>query len=93
MINAEILTGVGVILGSIGGSYAAVKKWPILSRNMKIPDPKKDGCSDQTCHDIVVITASKVKTLEEGQEAIFKKIDDMPVKIVSILRETKGLIK
>ncbi len=96
-VDLEALKTVGYVIGAaaggMGAGIAAVKTWPIWRKNSN--DKKK--CSDPDCHDLVIITAEKVETLEDGQAEIFKKLNDintnMPSRIVTLLKDTKGLLQ
>lgn len=89
MIQAEILEGFGILLGGIGAGAMAVKKWPFFKKNGN----SKAACPMTGCHDIVITTSAKVKTLEEGQNALFERVNALPGEIVRLLKDTKGLLK
>lgn len=97
-IDPEVLTGIGICVGTGIGSYAALKKWPFwknLNGGAQTEGTAKvqiEKCPEITCHDLVITTATKVAILEEGQSLIFEKLDAMPEKIIRSLREHKGLL-
>lgn len=84
----NILIGLGTILSCLGVGAGAGRKLPFSSKE----SVKKEGCPDPKCHDTMVTTITKVDKLEEGQKAVFKKLDDMPHIIVTLLKDTKGLL-
>jgi hypothetical protein len=90
-LSGEVLKGVGLLLGGIGAGAAYVKKWPSL-RQLKRIEEKEHQCTDAACHEKVITTIAKVVNLEKGQAEIFQKLDDMPERIVTLLKDTKGLL-
>jgi len=84
---ANILIGFGTVLGSLGAGVSVGKKVPFFKGT---PDSNK--CSDNGCHDKVIETTARVDTLEKGQAKIFEKLDDMPMDIVRLLKDTKDLL-
>lgn len=81
--NRDFLAGIIILTGIAGG---IMYKFGFLTfrRNGKI-----NGKAD---HDLVIITAGKVEVLEKGQDLIFEKLNEMPEKIVGLLKDTKGLL-
>lgn len=83
-LGPEAIIGTLVIIGSIAVGLNRLKLLT-FGKNSKCPLP--------TCHDAVVSTSARVDALEKGQEKIFKKLDDMPKEVVTLLKDTKGLLK
>ena len=53
------------------------------------------GLKDKLYNEIfpqVQETASSTKQIKEDQKEIFKRLDDMPDKVVTLLKNTKGLL-
>ena len=84
---ANILIGFGTVLGSLGAGVGVGKKLPLFRGS---PDSNK--CGDNDCHDTVVETTARVDILEKGQVRVFEKLDDMPMEIVRLLKDTKDLL-
>jgi hypothetical protein len=92
MIDAELFKGLGILLGGMGTGAICVQKWPIWKKNGNGNGGHDAGCQDQGCHNLVITTAAKVETIEVGQAEMFKEIRDMPLKIVTLLKDAKGLL-
>jgi hypothetical protein len=98
-IEPEILVGLGGFIGTAVGAFAAVKKWPFWknyndgrqSENIKLTT--LDHCPDTSCHDIVIVTATEVRGLKEGQTEIFDRINELPNEFIKALKDTKELFR
>lgn len=95
---AAVLSTVGIIAKKIGLLHVGRIPQPIDysaiakdAANKAVAEISK-SCSDSICHEKVVTNSGQIEILKKGQEIIFSKIDDMPQKIVTLLKDTKGLL-
>lgn len=82
-----IIGGVTLVLQRLGLLVFGKKKAkcnPDCLELIKKIDAKSDSCPVPDCHDKVLLTASKVETLEKGQDIIFGKIDTTNDSIIKL---------
>lgn len=93
-LEFEIVTAIGAGLGTMLGSYGAVKKWPFWKKNGNGNSLGViDQCPVPKCHDLVIETATKVEELKEGQTEIFNRLNGLPKEIVLALKDAKELFR
>ena len=100
-IDPEIAQGVGLLVGAMGGGYAAVKKWPFFKSQKsgagsQKPEGKSNGgCPDPSCHNEVINTSRNVSELklkfQRFEDDIFPKINGTAVDVAEIKGYIKGL--
>ena len=83
-----------LIAGAILAGYAAVetlRRVGLIHFGRKEKTNGTNGCDNIDCHDIVMASKNKIRSLEDCQVKIFERLDNMPQRIVAMLRDTKGL--
>ena len=76
---------IGVIIGSGIACFAGGAK------AMKVYFGRKNGSGGSTCKDHGKVCQA-LETGEEKFRVIEQKLDDMPLKIITLLKDTKGLL-
>ena len=85
ILGSLVVLGAGTVAGVVIGGRGRVKREDC--------EQNRKNCSGEKPAQVSLATlTTKVESLEKGQDAIFKCLEEMPGKIVENLKNTKGLL-